>query len=710
MSKEEVGKYKIALLGNPNCGKSTIFNLLTGLNQKISNFPGVTVEKKTGKFKIGEKDILLIDLPGLYSLHPNSKDEKVIVNLLANPDDPLYPDLIIYIADGTNLERHTLLASQVADLGIPMIFVINMVDILNDQNHRIDTQPMKEYLEVPVVPVSSRELIGIDHLKDLIAKELENLDRPVSRSSKYNIPPDVIPTIEKVKQVSCLHNDYLAKLYAHHYKWLNHLSANEVKKIGEIVEEEGFEDLKNQIHETMSRFSTFDPILRKSIIKQKNDEKNLTEKIDDIVTHRILGPLLFFVIMFLMFQAIYSWSAIPMDFIDSLFLKAGLFLRDTFPDGWILDLVVDGILAGLGGIMIFIPQITILFLIITILEETGYMSRAVFMFDGLMQRFGLNGRSIVSLISSSACAIPAVMSTRTISNTKERLITIMVSPLISCSARLPVYAILIGFVVPEKTVFGFFNAQGLAFMGLYLLGIVAALSVAWVFKKLLRGEDDNSFLMMELPQYRRPLWKNALLTVKNKVWTFVTQAGKIILFFSIILWVLANFGPSQAMENAQREALTLKQKNNLPQSEYTDILASKKLEASYAGMIGKTMEPVIKPLGFDWKIGIALLTSFAAREIFVSTISTIYSIGSTDDETTIKERLGRELRPGTNRKMFDFPTSLSLLLFYVFAMQCMSTFAIVRRETNSWKWPFIQLIYMTALAYLASFSAYHIFT
>ena len=409
--------------------------------------------------------------------------------------------------------------------------------------------------------------------------------------------------------------------------------------------------------------------------------------------------------MLLVFQAIFAWASYPMDLIDSLFGQLVEGVQQVLPAGWVTDLITDGILAGLGGVVIFVPQIAILFFLITILEEVGYMARAAFMFDRVMQFFGLNGRSMVALISSSACAIPAVMSTRNIANWKERLITIMVSPLISCSARIPVYTVLIGFVVPVGTVWGVFNQQGLAFMGLYLLGIFAAFASAWVFKKVLKT-NESSYLMLELPSYRPPVMRNVWLNVWEKVKTFLLEAGKVIIVISIALWGLATYGPKAAIEQAEQSAIEQATEQNLPENEAADLLAAKQLEASFAGHLGKFIEPAIAPLGFDWKMGIALITSFAAREVFVGTMATIYSIGSEDDESSVRDRMAAERNPVTGDLVYSLPTSLSLLIFYVFAMMCMSTLAVVKRETKSWKWPIIQFVFMTAMAYLSSWIVY----
>lgn len=702
-------KLTIALVGNPNSGKSSLFNLLTGLRQSVSNFPGVTVDKKIGKTTLTDgRNIDVVDLPGLYSMHPNSSDEKVVVNILSNPSDANYPDLIIYVADATNLERHLLLATQIIDLQIPMIFALNMIDIIEERKQKIDIIQLEKYLQVPTVAISSRENSGIEELK----KQIENFKTKTKNTylnteQIYSIPNTLDSVIEEVSNTKNS-NTYLTKILVHHHEWLSHLSGEQKDKIKWASARNEFNDIKNQLDETMSRYASFGPISRKTIIANGLYPKTKTDMIDNVITHRFFGPLIFFGLMFLIFQAIYAWSEMPMGWIDQFFAYAGSSVRDMLPAAWYTDLLVEGIIAGLGGILIFIPQITILFVLISVLEESGYMSRAVFMFDGIMQKFGLNGRSIVSLVSSGACAIPAIMATRTISSWKERLNTIMVSPLISCSARIPVYAVLVGFVVPEGKMFGFFNTQGVAFMGLYLLGIIGTLAAALVFKKLLKVNNDNSFLMIELPQYKPPIWKNVFLNVKEKVSTFILEAGKVILIISVLLWFLASYGPTTAMQNAEKEAVAYIQSENLSQQDAENYAASKKIEASYAGHLGKFIEPAIRPLGFDWKIGIALITSFAAREVFVGTMATIYSVGSADDESTVSQKMAAEIRPDNGQKVYTPATALSLLIFYVFAMQCMSTLAVVRRETKSWKWPMIQFFYMGFMAYFGSLIAYQL--
>ncbi len=696
----------IALAGNPNSGKSSVFNHLTGLRQKIGNFPGVTVEKKIGKTTFpNNQEVTIIDLPGTYSLHPTSHDERVVLNVLVNPNDPHYPDAIIYIADTTNLEKHFLLLTQILDLGFPTVLALNMTDLAEKEGTSIDKDKLAKYLGIPLVTISGRKGENLEILKEKAQQALS--EKITSKNNIYKLSAQESSISKTILEQQQLANEYQSLLFAHHYESFSFLKEGDKKSISNLTKNGNFQSLHFQIAETMQRFQSFGEKLNSAIKKTISEEKSLTDKLDGILVHKVFGPIIFFAVMLLVFQAIFAWAESPMDWIDGVFGAAGEFVKATFPEGWVTDLITDGILAGLGGILIFIPQIAILFFLIALLEEVGYMARAVFMFDKIMQKFGLNGRSVVALVSGGACAIPAIMSTRTIGNWKERLITILVTPFISCAARIPVYAILIGFVVPAKIVWGFFNLQGLAFMGLYLLGIAAALISAYVFKKILRS-NEPSFLMLELPQYRPPAWKNVGLTIKEKVGAFVIEAGKIIMIISIILWFLASYGPGQQMAQAESEAIELAEQQSLSDQETEDLIASKKIEASYAGHLGKFIEPAIEPLGYDWKIGIALITSFAAREVFVGTMATIYSIGSSEEEATIRERLANAKNPITGAPVYTLATSLSLLIFYVFAMQCMSTLAVVRKETGSWKWPVIQFVFMTVLAYLGGLFVYQI--
>lgn len=701
--------FTFAVVGNPNSGKSSVFNQLTGLRQKIGNFPGVTVEKKTGKVTLDKThEVKLVDLPGTYSFYPTSQDERIVVQILANPNDEHFPDALIYIADVSKLEKHLLFFTQVKDLGLPVILALNMADIAEKEGIQIDTEYLSQQLQVPVVSISGRTGSGFDLLRakmlDLVATTATfAAHKPFYEPSVKEIQiADVVKTaFPKVR------TNFQAVLIAHHYEWLPFLNPQQREVIAVGSEAIGFVPLRQQVEETMFRFDHFTPIVKTAIRRASAHSSKFTERLDAVLTHRIAGPIIFFAIMFLVFQAIFAWAEYPMSWIESIFGETGNWIKYILGTGWLSSLLADGILAGLGGVLVFIPQIALLFFLISLLEEVGYMARVAFLFDRIMQFFGMNGRSLIALISSGACAIPAIMSTRTISNWKERMITIMVTPLISCSARIPVYTALIGFVVPSQTVGGVFNLQGLAFMGLYLLGIAGALVAALIFKLILKS-NERSFLMLEMPEYRAPMLRNVGYTVWEKVKAFVTEAGRIILIISIILWALASYGPSGKMDQAEQAAITYAEQNKLTDIQTKDLIAARQIEASYAGILGKTFEPLIRPLGFDWKIGIALITSFAAREVFVGTMATIYSIGSAGDELRVSERMAKERRPGTNEPMYNLATSLSLLIFYVFAMQCMSTLAVVRRETNSWKWPLIQFTFMSAMAYLGSLLVYQL--
>ena len=703
--------YKIALAGNPNSGKSSIFNQLTGLRQKVANFPGVTVEKKSGKLQLPDgEQVMLIDFPGTYSLYPNSEDERVVLNVLANPADENFPDAVVYIADLTNLDKHFLLLTQIKDLGLRCILALNMADTAAQEGIVVDTDGLANFLKIPVLMVSGRTGENIVQLK----QEISAILRPTPLESDNTAHSFYQPTaseesiIAKIQQSLGVSQHYRALLIAHHADKLPFLTKEEKAAVAAICDAEDFKSLSHQIAETMRRYELFSTVL-KAAIQKKVEKTTFSDRLDAVLTHPIFSPIIFFGIMFLVFQAVFAWASYPMDWIEYGFGGAADVLKDALPAGWCTDLLTEGVLAGLGGILVFIPQIAILFFLLTILEEVGYMSRAVYIFDKLMQQFGLNGRSVVALVAGGACAIPAIMSTRTIGNWKERLITILVTPLISCSARIPVYTVLIGFVVPPKRILGIFNAQGLAFMSLYLLGIIAALGSAWVFKKILKS-TEQSWLMLQLPPYRWPVWRNVGQTIWEKTSAFVLGAGKVILIASVILWGLATYGPSAKMEAAEAEATTIAQQQNLDETATQNLVASYKIENSYAGHLGKFIEPAIRPLGFDWKIGIALITSFAAREVFVATMATIYSIGSSDDEVTIHDRLAEAKNPDTGTKVYTAATAASLLVFYVFALQCMSTLAVVRRETGGWKWPIVQFTFMGILAYLGSFVAFHIFS
>lgn len=700
---------RIALIGNPNAGKSSLFNYLTGLRQQVSNFPGVTVEKKSAVIELpdGQK-AEIIDFPGTYSLFPNALEERIVVSALLNPKDKNHPDLVIYVADASQLERHLLLATQIRDLGIPMLFLLNMVDVVLDVGGTIENQQIASFLHCRALAVSLRSGYQLDQITEAV---LFCLQQPQNSPDKkiYELSESEARVAAAVSNLTGDKNPYRSKLLAHHAEWLTFLSEEVKDGIRSQMQTTGFKNIPFQVLETMKRYEQFGVVARNSVQTRSQKEVTFTERLDRVITNRYAGPILFFIVMFFVFQSIYSLAAYPMDLIESVFTNISVWAGNFLPASWWSDLLVNGLLPGLAGVVVFVPQIAILFFLIALLEESGYMSRAVFMFDGIMQRFGMNGRSMVSLISSGACAIPAIMSTRTISNQKERLITILVSPLISCSARIPVYAILIGFVVPDETVLGFVNLQGLVFMGLYVLGILGAFLSALVIKAFVTS-DAPSFLLMEMPDYKSPIWRNVFLTVYEKVISFVLGAGKVILVISVLLWFLASYGPSGAFDQAEQQAVAAFESQVPGDMSQEDMIAAYKIQSSYIGIMGRFIEPAIEPLGFDWKIGIALLTSFAAREVFVGTMATIYSIGNTDDEKTIRQKMASEVRVSDGSMLYSPSTSLSLLLFYVFAMQCISTMAVVRRETGTWKWPVVQFLFMGLLAYTSAFIAFQSFS
>lgn len=698
------GKLKIALAGNPNSGKTTLFNALTGLNQQVGNFPGVTVEKKSGSITLknsnGQKlGVELTDLPGAYSIYPKSLDERVQCDILINTSHNDHPDLVVYVADASNLKRSLFLCTQLIDLGLPLILVLNMMDLVEKEGDNIDHEQLQVELGIPVVLMSARSNMGVDELKQ---KVLSEISRPTHHFiDEKEIETPVIQEIQQVEQVG----GYQAFQLASNYPLL---SDNKVKtKIEGIVGKHQFNSLKYQRQETLARYKKINTLLTHILKHGSEEQAKLTQKLDNILTHKVWGFSIFLGILFLVFQAIFSWSEYPMMLLEEFFVILSTNLKDLLPEGALADLLVDGVLAGLSGILVFIPQIALLFFFIAILEDTGYMARVSFIMDKMMRKFGLNGRSVIPLISGVACAVPAIMSARTISNWKERIITILVTPLMSCSARLPVYTLLISLAVPSKTVLGFLSLQGLVMMSLYLIGFLAAIGAALVLKWIIKARE-RSYFIMELPVYRAPRWSSIGLTITEKVKLFVFEAGKVIIAVSIVLWVLSSYGPSSRMHAIEEKYSTEQAASQYTQEEIDSRIASEKLEASYAGIFGKAIEPVIRPLGFDWKIGIALITSFAAREVFVGTMATIYSAGDEENTMSIREKMMEEINPSTGEKHYNLAVVFSLLIFYAFAMQCMSTLAIVFAETKSWKWPLIQFAYMSALAYLSSLIVYQV--
>ncbi|KQR72789.1 ferrous iron transport protein B [Pedobacter sp. Leaf176] len=696
---------KVALVGNPNTGKSTLFNRLTGLNQKIGNFPGITVDKKTGYTKLVDgKNAEIIDLPGTYSLYPKSNDESIVFQVLADKANSSHPDVIVLIVDASNLKRNMLLFSQVADLGIPMILALNMTDLSDKQGIYIDVEKLSKKLGVQVIPISARNNVGIDKLKAAITYTNKVATQINDVEINYLAPE----AIDAIKQKINSDNDYYALQILHQHEHLTFFSEQDQIEIEEIEQSNHFESSKIQAAETIARYKHLSTILADVVIDKGTAEKfSFSDKLDSILTHKVWGFTIFLLVLFIIFNAIFAWSSYPMDWIESGFGFLTEKGHEYLPSGMLTDLILDGIIAGLGGIFVFIPQIAILFAFISILEDTGYMARVTFMMDKIMSKVGLNGKSVVPMIGGLACAVPSIMAARNIENWKDRMITIMVTPLISCSARLPVYILLISLIIPSKTIFGIISLQGLALMVMYLISFVAAILVAWVMKIIIKAKE-KSYFIMELPVYRMPRWKNVFYTMYEKSKTFVFEAGKVIIAISIILWVMASFGPGNRFENI--EAKYRKALLDTTKTEHVKtLIATEKLENSYVGILGHWIEPVIRPLGYDWKIGIGLITSFAAREAFVGTMATIYSVdGGDEDTSTIRERMASSVNSKTGLPVYSFATGISLMLFYAFAMQCMSTVAIVYRETKGWKWPVIQLVYMTAMAYFAALIAYQL--
>jgi ferrous iron transport protein B len=671
---EHIHKH-IVLIGNPNSGKTSLFNSLTGLHQKISNVPGTTIDKKTGYFNIDPYKFSLTDLPGTYSLHPKGEDEIISVEyLLAPHDTPI--DLIVFVADAGNLSRNLLLYSQVADLGYPCILALNMTDLADKKGISIDLEKLSTELGVIVCSINSRTNKGVNNLKDAILKVNS------AHQSTFYHPSN--------KSDASTFTQYKIYLKEHIETLRSDLPIN------------GSKNQESISKETAARYHKIGAILSQCLIQDINKNRNLTQRIDSVLLHPVYGFIAFYFTLFVIFQLIFKIADYPMSWIESGFVFISAQLKQLLPEGMISSLLVDGIIPGIGGVIVFLPQIIILFALLAILEDSGYMTRVSFITDRLMRKFGLNGKSVVPLIGGMACAIPAIMASRNIENKKDRLITILVTPLMSCSARLPVYTLLLSILfIEQKSTW--FDLRGLILLGMYLLGFAAALMFAYIFKLILK-QKERSFFILELPDYRKPNLKNIFFTVKEKAGDFVFNAGKIIVLVSIVLWFLASYGPSGEFKKIEDHY------SNYTGEDKGVRIQSEKLEVSYAGILGKTIEPAIKPLGYDWKIGIALITSFAAREVFVGTIATIYSVGDSDDEKTLSKVLASQKRPKTGEHLYALPTILSLLIFYAFAMQCFSTLAVTYRETKSIKWPLVQFFYMSGFAWLMSFIVFQLFS
>lgn len=671
-------KFNLLLLGNPNTGKSSLFNKLTGLSQKVGNFPGVTVEKKEGVLNFKNNYFAnVIDLPGAYSINSFSPEEEIVSNILLKKNE-VSPDAALIVSDIENLKHNLLLFTQVKDLGIPLYLVINMCDVMEKKGITLDIGNLEKGLKTKIFLVSTRNSSGIDNLLNEIPKILDS-DISTLVDNNY-IDSKTLQKINRKNNSNSTYRDWLLEIN-------NIPNVKDLKKIKHTEAIERYKFIKNK--------------LNKTLIIDRNKAYGLRSKLDNIFLHPFWGTFIFISILALIFQTIFTWSSSPMEFIDEMFSYLSNYTKTILPEGVFTNLLAEGIIPGVSGVIIFIPQIALLFMFISILDETGYMSRVVFLFDKRLKKYGLSGKSIIPLISGVACAIPAVMSTRNIDDWKQRLITILVTPFMTCSARLPVYLILISIVIPNKKFF-IFNYQGLTLLGLYLLGVLMALISAFVFSKIIKSNFKN-YVIIEMPNYKKPVLKNILFTVYSKTKSFVFEAGKIILSISIFLWVLASSGPGDNFKDAEKIIME-KYDNKKNPNELDYEIQSYKLENSYIGTAGKILEPILTPLGYDWKIGIAIITSFAAREVFVGTLATIFSVGS-ENMDTIKEKMSYQRKPN-GQLLFNLPTGVSLMVFYAFALQCVSTIAIVKKETNTWKWPAIQFIFMTIIAYISAYIVY----
>ncbi|MFZ4860563.1 ferrous iron transport protein B [Sphingobacterium sp. Mn56C] len=693
----------VALLGNPNVGKTSLFNRITKLNQKVGNYPGITVEKREGIAKANQKEYRVIDLPGTYTLYPSSLDEEVVFRMLGDKNSDGHPDLIVVVTEPNSLNRGVVLYQQIREMGLPAIFVINMMDEMEAKGLHVDIAKLEGYLKTKIYSTNARNGKGVDELIKEFDTEVPPYFGSISLPSAYHAAladaRKLFPLETEYKTWLCLAQEQVSIL-----------SEEQNQKLQDIRAAHGITAQQLQKAEAIIRHDKIQQDLAHFVHKTENKKLSLTDKIDHVLMHPIFGYVIFFGLLFLIFQAIYSWATPIMDFVEENFANLGEWVAATLPEGPLSDLLVNGVLAGIGGIVVFIPQIVILFFFISLMEESGYMSRVVFLMDRWLKPFGLNGKSVIPLISGAACAIPAVMSARNIENPKERLLTMLVTPFMTCSARLPIYIVIIGLVIPDQEVWGF-NLQGITLFGMYLLGIIGALLSALVLNKVIKSVR-KSFLIFELPTYKMPDWKNVLNTVWEKASGFIFDAGKIILAISIILWVLGSFGPNDRFSDPEK--YIVQEKPHLSEEEIADEVSAYKTEYSYLGYLGRGIEPVIRPLGYDWKIGIGLIASFAAREVFVGTVAVVYSLGDdldVEDEgqrQTLFTRMKSEINRNTGLPTYNFASGISLLLFYAFAMQCMATIGVVKKETGSWKWTLIQAGFMTGLAYFAALIAYQL--
>src|SRR5690554_386851 len=692
---------KIALAGNPNVGKTSVFNALTGLNQHVGNYPGITVERKVGHTQLTkDTKATLIDLPGTYSVNPSSVDEEIALKILFDPTNKDYPDVVVVVAEVENLKRNLLLFTQIKDLGFPTILALNMADQMEQKGITVDVDLLEQKLQTKIVLLSARKKEGIDALKQAIVAY-----------KKLNIQK-----IFDLKLVDASYFEMLEQLYPQHnpYKvWLTQANVfmfdgiSPLRSSNAEFQKSESEVRKLQHRETIKRYQWINEILKETYTIDTSKAKDIRMRFDRILTHKFWGYLIFLMVLLLIYGSIFELAAYPMDFVDGLFGNLSEWVAATLPEGKLTELIANRIIPGLGGVMMFVPQIAILFFLISILEETGYMSRVVFLMDKIMKPFGLSGKSVVPLVSGTACAIPAIMAARNIENPKERLITMLVTPFTTCSARIPVYIIIISLIIPQTYLFGFIPLQGLVMTGMYLLGFIGAVGAGWVLKKFIKA-DRKSYFIIEMPTYKMPILKNVLLNMYEKSLSYIVVAGKIILALSVVIWFLGAHGPSDTFGNAEEIVAERYAQEEIAEEELSNKIAEYELESSYIGIIGKSIEPVFRPLGYDWKVSIAVLTSFAAREVFVGNLATLYNMGSEgEDEGKMIERMSNEKRPdGT--PLFTFATGVSLLLFYAFAMQCLSTVGVTKKETNSWKWTAFQMAFMTGFAYIVALIAYQL--
>lgn len=693
---------KVALIGNPNVGKTSVFNALTGLNQHVGNYPGVTVERKTGSCMLSKEiKASIVDLPGVYSINPSSKDEEIALNAIFDKNNKDYPDVIVIVAEVENLKRNLLLFTQIKDLGFPTILSLNMADQMEKKGISVDVPALEKALHTKIVLLSARKKEGIDDLKKAItAYQTYDINLLFNLKSVDN---DYFELLEANYPNENLYNIWLSQTQVFPFKGFDKISGSNTS-----FQKSESEIKKLQHRETIKRYQFINDILKTTYTIDTSKATDIRMRFDRVLTHKVWGYVIFFVVLMLIYGSIFELAAFPMDLVDGLFAGLGEWMTHNLPAGKLTELFTDGVIPGLGGVLMFVPQIAILFFLISILEETGYMSRVVFLMDRVMKPFGLSGKSVVPLVSGTACAIPAIMSARNIENPKERLITMLVTPFTTCSARIPVYIIIISLVIPQTYIFGFVPLQAFVMTMMYVLGFFGALGAGYILSKVIKA-DRKPFFIIEMPTYKAPILKNVLLNMYEKTVSYIMGAGKIILALSVVLWFLGSHGPNTTYGSAEAIVSQKHADMHLTEEELANEIAGYQLEHSYIGILGRTVEPVFRPLGYDWKISIAVLTSFAAREVFVGNLATLYNLGgdAEEDEGKIIARMSNEKR-SDGTPVYNLATGVSLLLFYAFAMQCLSTVGVTKKETNSWKWTFFQMIFMTGVAYIFAAMAYQL--